>query len=109
MGILILVYENKPIFIFYNITNLYNNQRGYPFMALYNMRTSAYSQHVSLKHEIYDYMSITRNNLLFQGFDNNSLIMVQYPDRILESNPAENIKEDANPVLIKYRVSDAEK
>jgi len=54
-------------------------------------------------------MSITRNNLLFQGFDNNSLIMVQYPDRILESNPAENIKEDANPVLIKYRVSDAEK
>ena len=75
------------------------------YMALYNLKTSIYSQHVRVVNAAYDYMSISCNDQLFQGMASNTVIKVQSPLKILQSNPEINIKEDDNPVLIKYRLS----
>jgi len=101
--VLDIVQGSKYTFIFYTVTK-FNNKRWNNFLALFNNETGTYYQNVRLTKDKSDYLSITSYDKIFQGSNDDCIIMVQNPARIIESEPTSNVKEDDNPILIKYKI-----
>ncbi|MDD2358774.1 MAG: hypothetical protein PHX13_12765, partial [Thiovulaceae bacterium] len=88
--------------IFYTISKI-NGKRFSSFLAMYDNKTGSYHQNVSIVNKP-DYLSVQSGDKVFPGFEDDCIILLRYPAEILKSDPDYNIKEDSNPVLIKYKL-----
>jgi len=98
-----IIKGGKYTFVFYTVTK-FNNKQWNSFLALYNNETGSYYQNVRLTNDKYDYMSLTAYDLIFSGNTEESIIKIQNPVGLIESGTLFNVKEDDNPVLIKYKI-----
>ena len=74
--------------------------RAIPCLGLYNMRSGASYPQIKIQDAQYAYHSLSGDSELFQGFDPQTLLTVQYPENMRESGV--QISENDNPVIIKY-------
>ena len=99
-----LVQGGDFLFITYNDSRVPAKQRWELLMSLYNTNTNQYAPHVTIVDSESPYLSISSGNQLFQGLNVNTLFMVQTPAKILETEQRDGLKEDDNPILIKYQL-----
>jgi len=97
-----IVKAGNYIFIFYDITHI-QDKMWTNFLALYNINEDKYSSNINIKDTENDWASLNGGNcLVFQGNEDNTLIMVKYPYMISDMSSNLKIGDDSNPILIKY-------
>jgi|GEM_PF-6738121 hypothetical protein len=87
------------VFVNYEGANL-DGGRKISSLGMYNMRSGASYPQIRIQDAQYTYRSITPNSNLNQGYDPQTLLVVQSADKMKEAGA--DIAEDANPVIIKY-------
>jgi len=90
------------LFVHYNNSSISGKPAWKRLLALCNTKTFQYTPHVAVTDSKNPYLSITSDSQLFQGHNPNTLIMVQTPEKIVKAGKGGNMKEDDNPVIIKY-------
>ena len=71
-------------------------------LGLYNIHGGVSYPQVVIQDAQYEYRSLSSDSRLFHGFDSQTLLMVQYPENMIEAGV--QISENDNPVIIKYRL-----
>ena len=98
-----IVQGGDYIFVLYGGANL-AGERPIPCLGLYNMLSGASYPQIKIWDAQYEYRSLTGNSRLFHGLDPNTLLVVQYPEKMIEAGA--QVTEDDNPIIIKYWIKE---
>jgi hypothetical protein len=92
-----IVSAQNIILILYSVTNI-NDKRWNSFIAIYDTNSGEILHNITISDKHIEYLSINSESRLFEGYEKNSLLMLQDRDNIY----GQNNDSIQNPVIIKY-------